>query len=130
MFLFQFLFNFIVYSGSVQAATTMPLMVPLADLIGLTRQSAVMAFQLGDGLSSLLWPPAGPLMAGLSLAEIPYLKWLRWIAPLLGIFIALAVAILAVADETLAARLDAFRADTAAAIAKKDAAIAAEAAAL
>ena len=95
MFLFQFLFNFIVYSGSVQAATTMPLMVPLGDLIGLTRQSAVMAFQLGDGLSSLLWPTAGPLMAGLSIAEIPYLKWLRWIAPLLGIFIALAVAILA-----------------------------------
>ena len=90
MFVFQFFFNFIIYSGSGQAATTMPLMVPLADLIGVTRQSAVVAFQLGDGLSNALWPTAGPLMAGLSIAEIPYSKWLRWFMPLMVIQVVMA----------------------------------------
>ena len=96
MFLFQFLFSFALSTGSVQASTTMPLMVPLADLIGLSRQSAVVAFQLGNGLGGLLWPTAGPLMAGLSIAEIPYLTWLRWIAPLLGVLAALSAAALGV----------------------------------
>ena len=68
----------------------MPLMVPLADLIGVTRQSAVVAFQLGDGLSNALWPTAGPLMAGLSIAEIPYSKWLRWFMPLMVIQVVMA----------------------------------------
>lgn len=96
LFLFQFLFSFALSTGSVQASTTMPLMVPLADLIGLSRQSAVVAFQLGNGLGGLLWPTAGPLMAGLSIAEIPYLTWLRWIAPLLGVLAALSAAALGV----------------------------------
>lgn len=91
MFVFQFFFNFVIYSGSGQAATTMPLMVPLADIIGVTRQSAVIAFQLGDGLSNALWPTAGPLMAGLSIAEIPYSKWLKWFTPLIVIQFIMAI---------------------------------------
>ena len=85
MFGFQFFFNFIVYSGSGQAATTMPLMVPLADLVGITRQTSVIAFQFGDGLSNALWPTAGPLMAGLSMAKIGYSTWVRWLMPLIVI---------------------------------------------
>ena len=99
MFLFQFCFNFIIYSGSGQAATTMPLMVPLADLIGVTRQSAVVAFQLGDGLSNALWPTAGPLMAGLSIAEISYSKWLKWFMPLMIIQIIMSCVIVAVCQS-------------------------------
>ena len=96
LFFLQFLLSFVLSTGSVQASTTMPLMVPLADLIGLSRQSAVVALQLGNGLGGLLWPTAGPLMAGLSIAEIPYLTWLRWIAPLLGVLAALSAAALGV----------------------------------
>ena len=59
MFLFQFLFSFALSTGSVQASTTMPLMVPLADLIGLSRQSAVVAFQLGNGWADCSGPPPG-----------------------------------------------------------------------
>ena len=95
MFLFQFFFNFIIYSGSAMAATTMPLLVPISDLIGVTRQTAVIAFQLGDGLSNALWPTAGPLMAGLSMAEIPYSKWLKWFMPLMVLQVIMACAFVA-----------------------------------
>ena len=77
----------------------MPLMVPLADLIGVTRQSAVVAFQLGDGLSNALWPTAGPLMAGLSIAEISYSKWLKWFMPLMIIQIIMSCVIVAVCQS-------------------------------
>jgi uncharacterized ion transporter superfamily protein YfcC len=86
MFFFQFIFSGIITSGSGQAAATMPLMVPLGDLIGITRQTSVVVFQLGDGLSNTLWPTAGPLMAGLSMVSIPYERWLRWFAPLMVFF--------------------------------------------
>ena len=97
MFGFQFFFNFIIYSGSGQAATTMPLMVPLGDLVGITRQTTVLAFQFGDGLSNALWPTAGPLMAGLSMAEISYSKWVRWLMPLIVIQCLMAAVVLIVA---------------------------------
>lgn len=79
MFAFQFLFNFVIISGSGQAAVTMPLMVPMADIAGVTRQSAVLAFQMGDGLSNSLWPSSGTMMAGIAMAGIPYQKWVRWL---------------------------------------------------
>ncbi len=82
IFFFQFFFNFIVSSGSGQAATTMPLMVPLADLSDITRQTTVLAFQLGDGISNNLWPTSGGMMAGIAMAGIPYEKWLKFVAPL------------------------------------------------
>ena len=83
MLLFQLFFNFIVNSGSGQASITMPIMAPLADMVGVTRQTSVLAFQIGDGLSNQLWPTSGVLMAGLSLADIPYDKWLKYIMPLM-----------------------------------------------
>lgn len=83
MYIFQCLLNFIVPSGSGQAAVSMPIMAPLADLTGVTRQTAVLAFQLGDGLSNILTPTSGFFMAGLGIAKIPWTKWVKWFLPLI-----------------------------------------------
>ena len=100
MFLFQSTLNVLIPSGSGQAAVTMPLMAPLADVLGLTRQTAVLAFQFGDGLSNTIIPTSGVLMAMLALAKIPYVKWVRFAGPLFlmlsgvaGVFLLIAVAI-------------------------------------
>ena len=61
----------------------MPIMAPLSDLVGVTRQTAVLAFQLGDGISNIFTPTSGLLMAGLALGKIPWNKWARWIGPLI-----------------------------------------------
>jgi len=100
MLLFQTILNFFIPSGSGQAAVTMPIMAPLADVLGLTRQSSVFAFTCGDGFSNLIIPTSGVLMAMLSIAKIPYQKWLRFVLPLFiqlivlaGIFLGIAVMI-------------------------------------
>ncbi|GGB52859.1 C4-dicarboxylate ABC transporter [Lentibacillus populi] len=85
MYITQSLLNFIVPSGSGQAALTMPIMTPLADLTGVSRQTAVFAFQLGDGISNAITPTAGVLMASLAIAKIPWVKWLKWFWPLIVI---------------------------------------------
>ncbi|WJY26461.1 MULTISPECIES: YfcC family protein [Sporosarcina] len=83
MYAIQCLLNFIIPSGSGQAALTMPIMAPLSDLVGVTRQTAVLAFQFGDGISNIFTPTSGYFMAGLALARIPWSKWLKWIFPLI-----------------------------------------------
>lgn len=75
MYVFQSVFNFFVTSGSGQAALTMPIMAPLADLVGVERQVAVVAFQLGDGLTNMIVPTSGCLLAVLAAAK---LEWGRW----------------------------------------------------
>ncbi len=82
MLLFQTMLNFLIPSGSGQAAVTMPLMAPLADVLGLSRQTAVFAFTCGDGFSNTIIPTSGVLMAMLSLANIPYQAWLKFMFPL------------------------------------------------
>lgn len=94
MFLVQTAINFFIPSGSGQAALTMPIMAPLSDLLGVTRQTAVLAFQLGDGLSNMIIPTSGVTMGVLSIAKTPYLVWLRWIWPLMIIFFSLAIIVL------------------------------------
>lgn len=89
MFLFQGVMNFFVPSGSGQAALTMPLMAPLSDLIGITRQTAVLAYQLGDGLFTNIFPTSGVTMGILAIGKIPYDKWLRFMLPLSLIFLLL-----------------------------------------
>lgn len=79
----QIIINFFIVSGSGQAAVTMPIMVPLADSLGVTRQTAVLAFQLGDGFLDSIMPMSGTLMASLSIAKISYSKWLKFTAPLM-----------------------------------------------
>lgn len=83
MVVVQTFVNFLVNSGSGQAATTMPIMAPLADILGISRQTAVLAFQYGDGLSNSLWPTSGILMAGLSIAKIPYDRWIKFAGKLI-----------------------------------------------
>jgi len=83
MYITQNFINVIVPSGSGQAALTMPVMTPLADLTGVSRQTAVFAFQIGDGITNILTPTGSVLMASLALAKIPWVKWIRWVIPVL-----------------------------------------------
>lgn len=85
MYVFQCLLNFIIPSGSGQASVSMPIMAPLSDLVGVTRQTAVLAFQLGDGISNIFTPTSGYFMAALAMAKIPWEKWAKWILPLIGL---------------------------------------------
>ena len=82
MFVVQDLINLLVPSGSGQAAITMPIMAPLADLIGVTRQTAVLAFQFGDSFTNVITPTGGTIMAALAMAKVPYSKWFQYLIPL------------------------------------------------
>ncbi|USS40302.1 AbgT family transporter [Thermococcus aggregans] len=82
MFFVQTLINFLICSGSGQAVATMPIMVPLSDVVGITRQVAVLAFQFGDGITNIIYPTCGVVMATISMAKIPYDRWLRYAVPL------------------------------------------------
>ncbi len=83
MLVVQTLINFFIPSGSGQAFVTMPIMAPLGDLVGVSRQTAVLAYQFGDGFSNMIVPTNIVLMSILGIAGIPYDRWLRFIWPLL-----------------------------------------------
>jgi uncharacterized ion transporter superfamily protein YfcC len=83
MLLIQTLLNFFIPSGSGQAFVTMPIMAPLADLVGVSRQVAVLAYQFGDGFSNMIVPTNVILMSIIGIAGIPYDRWLRFVWPLL-----------------------------------------------
>jgi uncharacterized ion transporter superfamily protein YfcC len=83
MLFIQSILNFFIPSGSGQALVTMPLMAPIGDLVGVSRQISVLAFQLGDGLMNMIVPTNPVLMGILGLANIPYDKWLKFIFPLM-----------------------------------------------
>jgi uncharacterized ion transporter superfamily protein YfcC len=77
MYVFQSVFNFFVVSGSGQAALTMPIMAPLADIAGVSRQVSILAFQLGDGFTNLIVPTSGCLMGVLGVARLDWGKWAK-----------------------------------------------------
>lgn len=79
MFVFQSIFNFFIASGSGQAALTMPIMAPLADILNLSRQIAVIAFQLGDGLTNIIIPTSAALIGCLGVTNIDWLVWAKFI---------------------------------------------------
>ena len=81
MFFVQSLANFFIPSGSGQAFVTMPIMAPLADLVGVSRQVAVLAFQFGDGFSNILVPTQAVIVGAIAIAGVPYDRWLRFILP-------------------------------------------------
>jgi uncharacterized ion transporter superfamily protein YfcC len=83
----QNLLNFFVPSGSGQAAVSMPILAPLGDLVGVTRQTNVLAYQLGNGLTNVLVPTQGYFMAALGILRIPWTTWVRWLLPLLAIWL-------------------------------------------
>ena len=97
MFGVQTAINFFVPSGSGQAALTMPIMAPLADLVGVTRQTAVLAFQMGDGFTNMIIPTSAVLMGVLSLARIPWPTWARWVLPLQVVLFGIGLVALSVA---------------------------------
>ncbi|GAB4074121.1 YfcC family protein [Barrientosiimonas marina] len=97
----QAVMNFLVPSGSGQAALTMPIMTPLSDLAGVSRQAAVFAFQLGDAISNVFLPTSGIVMGSLAIARISWIKWIRWILPLLAIQYVLGAALLIVAHTVI-----------------------------
>ncbi len=100
MYGIQAVINFLIPSASAKAAVTIPIMAPFADMVGVSRQAMVLAFQFGDGFTNMLTPTSGVLMAALAMARIPYAKWVKWIwKPVLvllalGLFLLLATALL------------------------------------
>jgi uncharacterized ion transporter superfamily protein YfcC len=98
MLVLQTIISFIVPSGSGMAALTMPIMTPLADLVGVTRQTAVLAYQFGDGISNIFIPTSGYFMAGLAIAGIPWVRWMKWILPLILLQYGIAVVAVVVAQ--------------------------------
>ncbi|MES2261404.1 MAG: YfcC family protein [Pseudomonadota bacterium] len=93
MFLIQTVINFFIHSGSGQAALTMPIMAPLADLVGVTRQTAILAFQFGEFTTPMI-PTSGITVGVLALARIPWITWARWMVPLQLIYAVLALLLL------------------------------------
>lgn len=79
MYVFQTLLNVVMPSGSAKAALTMPIMAQFADLIDISRQTTVLAFQFGDGFTNMLTPTSGVLIGVLGMARIPYGTWLKWV---------------------------------------------------
>lgn len=83
MYLIQSMINLFIPSGSGQAYVTMPLMTPIADLTGISRQIAVLAYQFGDGFTNMIVPTNAVLMGILGIGKIPYDKWFKFIFPLI-----------------------------------------------
>lgn len=79
MYVFQTLLNIVMPSGSAKAALTMPIMAQFADLMDISRQTTVLAFQFGDGFTNMLTPTSGVLIGVLGIARIPYGTWLKWV---------------------------------------------------
>lgn len=100
MFISQLGFNFVIPSGSGQALVTMPIMAPLSDIIGVTRQNAVLSYQLGDGLSNILYPTSGYFMATLALGGVGWDRWVRFFAPLFGLWVVIALGFVIFAQIT------------------------------
>ncbi|MEN6310823.1 MAG: Na+/H+ antiporter NhaC family protein [Acidobacteriota bacterium] len=86
MFVSQCVINFFVHSGTAQAALTIPIMAPLGDLVGITRQTAVFAFQMAEYINPVL-PTSGVTMGILGLAGLKWEKWAKWMVPLLVLWV-------------------------------------------
>ena len=93
MFIIQAIINFFVHSGSGQAALTMPIMAPLADLVGVSRQTSILAFQFGE-LTNIIIPTSAVTMGALSMAKVPWEKWAKWVLPFQIILIVIGLLLL------------------------------------
>lgn len=83
MYVFQNFLNLFVNSATGQAAVSLPVLLPLGDMVGITRQVTCIIFQIGNGLSNILVPTCGTFMVSLSMAKVPYGKWVKWVVPML-----------------------------------------------
>ena len=93
MYLIQSVINFFIHSGTGQAALTMPIMAPLADLVGVSRQTAILAFQFGEFTTPMI-PTSGITVGVLALARVPWITWAKWMIPLQLIYLVLALLLL------------------------------------
>jgi uncharacterized ion transporter superfamily protein YfcC len=91
------LIEFFIASGSAKAFLMMPILLPLADLVGVTRQITVTAYCFGDGFSNMLYPTNPVLLIALGLTVVSYPKWLRWTLPLWGMIVVVTLIFLAIA---------------------------------
>lgn len=87
MFISQIIVNCFIVSGSGQAAVTMPIMIPVSDIVEVTRQTSVLAFNFGDGFSNYVLPTSSALMGMLAISNIPYDRWIKYMAKLFGIWV-------------------------------------------
>ena len=99
MFLMQLLINGLITSGSGQAAATMPIMLPVADIIGMTKQTAVLAFNFGDGLSNYILPTSSALMGFIAMVGISYSNWMKFMWKLFLIWIVVGTILVIVANS-------------------------------
>ena len=104
MYGIQALINFVIPSATAKAAITIPIMAPFADMVGVSRQAMVLAFQFGDGFTNMVTPTSGVLVAALAMARIPYAKWVKWVWKgvlvllVLGLLLLLPTALLSIAE--------------------------------
>ena len=94
MFGVQTVLNFFIASGSGQAVLTMPIMIPLGDLVNVSRQTVILAYQFGEGWGNPIIPTAPVTMGALALAGISYTSWVKWFAKLEVILIGLSLLLL------------------------------------
>lgn len=99
MFLMQLLINGLITSGSGQAAATMPIMLPVADIIGMTKQTAVLAFNFGDGLSNYILPTSSALMGFIAMVGISYSNWMKFMWKLFLIWTAVGAILVIIANS-------------------------------
>ena len=99
MFLMQLLINGLITSGSGQAAATMPIMLPVADIIGITKQTTVLAFNFGDGLSNYILPTSSALMGFIAMVGISYSNWMKFMWRLFLIWIVVGAILVIVANS-------------------------------
>ncbi len=94
MYGIQAVINFLIPSATAKAAITIPIMAPFSDLVGVSRQAMVLAFQFGDGFTNMITPTSGVLMAALAMARVPYEKWLKWAWKLVAVLLVLGLGLL------------------------------------
>ena len=97
IFVIQTIISIFISSGSGQAAATIPIMKTVVDMAGVTRQSGVLAFQFGDGITNLIAPTSGYVIAALALADIEWRDWVKWFSPLYVIWLIEGIAVLMIA---------------------------------
>ncbi len=97
MFFIEVLLSFLVPSTSGLAVLTMPIMAPLADFAGVGRDLVITAYQSAAGLVNLITPTSAVVMGGLAIARVPYVRWVKWVAPLLAILTLFCIAVLSIA---------------------------------
>ncbi len=99
MFFFHEIFNVVVPSGSTQARSTMPLMIAIADKAGITRQTAVLTYQLGDAFTNILFPTSGEVVAALSICHASFGKWVKYLLPLYILWVIISLVVIVIAAK-------------------------------